>query len=174
MPPKKDKKDKGEKKPKGEKKKPPRSEMCECGANEENEREPGWAKDDPRRGWVRVVPAASGKKGKKKKGQKEVINHNPGCTYQRAPCGKYPHMQKCPACQEGCPHCEKVIADCPLQASGQCRKCMFMYKRDVLKASTPLVTLPLASLAMGFGMSLSGPKKPSYLPGLKKSNIMVG
>ena len=143
------------------KKKPPRSELCECGVFEECEREPAWGRSDPRPGWVRVT-APPAKKGKKKGG--EAANHNLSCTYQRAPCGKYPHLQKCSACAEGCALCEKVFSDCPLP----CRKCLYMYKRDVLRTAVPTM-LPLGSMshALTYGGS-------SYLPGLPKhhrSNI---
>ena len=139
------------------KRKPPRSEICECGVFEPDEREAAWSRNDPRRGWVRVG-APPAKKGKKKGA--DVANHNVNCTYQRAPCGKYPHLQKCAACAEGCSLCEKVFRDCP----GPCRPCLFMFKRDTLRSSVT-TTLPLGSLASGlFGGS-------SYLPGVQRSRV---
>ncbi|KAJ9461550.1 hypothetical protein DIPPA_00167 [Diplonema papillatum] len=151
MPPKKEKKK--EKKPEKQKKKPTNAEQCECGVGEEEERDPSWAKSDPRRGWVRVVPAAAkAKSKKKKKGGIAAINHNPTCTYQRAPCAKYPHLPKCSACAEGCPKCEKFFADCPdAYPNGNCKKCKFMYKRDVLKCIVvgPSFFKGLSSLAGG-------------------------
>eukprot|EP01059_Diplonema_ambulator_P029534 TRINITY_DN4906_c0_g1_i2.p1 TRINITY_DN4906_c0_g1~~TRINITY_DN4906_c0_g1_i2.p1 ORF type:complete len:163 (+),score=31.86 TRINITY_DN4906_c0_g1_i2:770-1258(+) len=149
MPPKKETKDK---KPEKVAKKPPRAELCECGMLEELERDPSWARDDPRRGWVRVVAPVV--KGKKKKKGPEAANHNVSCTYQRAPCAKYPHLPKCPACAEGCTKCEKIFPDCPDAFPGPCRKCTFMYKRDVLRCSTPLRPLPLGSLIAGLRTSL--------------------
>ena len=101
MPP----KEKGE--PKKEKKKPEGpKELCGCGVNT-----------------YRAPP-----KGKKK--APAAIVHASNCSFQRATCNRYPHLAKCPNCEEGgCMYCLGAYPWCTYCAETKCR---FIFKRDVL------------------------------------------
>ena len=71
-------------------------------------------------------------KGKKLPPQ---IEHNQGCSFQRATCNRYPHLPKCAACDEGCSYCCGINPSCHYCYDN---KCKFQFKRDVLGWSKPL------------------------------------
>ena len=119
------------------KKAEPPQELCGCGVNT-----------------FRAPP-----KGKKK--PPVMITHNADCTFQRAPCNRYPHLPKCAVCEVGCPVCLQVNPWCPLCSENKCR---FMFQRDVLGWSLPRppamppMAAPASSggAAAGAGASASG------------------
>jgi hypothetical protein len=59
------------------------------------------------------------------------VEHNPGCSFQRASCNRYPHLPKCSACEEGCSYCCGINPWCLYCAEN---KCKFQFRRDVLAA----------------------------------------
>jgi len=66
------------------------------------------------------------------------IEHNEGCSFQRATCNRYPHLPRCVNCEEMCSYCNGINPWCV-----HCdeKKCKYMYKRDVLgfmKKSAPV------------------------------------
>lgn len=110
----------------------PPQELCGCGVNT-----------------YRAPP-----KGKKK--APVVIEHAGDCSFQRAPCNRYPHLPKCAVCEIGCPVCLQVNPWCPHCSENKCR---FMFQRDVLGWRMPAPPPPpqlAQAAAAGSGAGGSG------------------
>ena len=116
--------------PKPKKKAEPPKELCGCGVNT-----------------FRPPP-----KGKK---VPAPIQHNEGCSFQRATCNRYPHLPKCSSCEEICSYCRGINPWCVHCSEN---KCKFMFKRDVLAPmGAQLVAAAAGGTAGGAGASASPP-----------------
>lgn len=126
---------KAEEAPKKKKAEPPK-ELCGCGVNT-----------------YQAPP-----KGKK---LPPPIVHNPGCSFQRSNCNRYPHLPKCAVCTEGCSYCCQTNPWCPYCSE---HKCKFMYKRDVLGWKMGGSTVASVSAAPNTGAVLATTPPGSAAP----------